>query len=869
MSAAVGQTTDWTLLTSEFNSGDHDSLLVNLLYGGWGHATGAAWFDDVRLEMLGSSLPTMSVAEAAEFFNTRIKPILSQRCFKCHGNNPDDLSGDLALTADYTIIKGGESGPAVDLASPENSLILEAINYESYEMPPDGKLPQDQIDLLTTWVKLGIPWGDKIEIAQTKAVEPDSTKREPPVNEETKKWWSFQKVVRPEPPQVKNESWIKNDIDRFVLAKLEAAGLQPPPPASRATLIRRAYYDLTGLPPTPAEVEQFEDDSRPDAYERLIDRLLDSPHYGEKWGRHWLDLVRYAESNSFERDGTKPFVWRYRDYVIRSFNSDKPYDQFLLEQLAGDELDNVTNETLIATGYYRLGAWDDEPADPLQAKYDDLDDILATTCQTTIGLTVNCARCHNHKIDPIPQKDYYRLLSMFNNIRRYGIRAEETVLDASVRTMGAAVSQADQQAYEANIADLQARIAAIEHRVKPDFIPVEHQEFQYAQNRIPLIAKRVGKLISEDEFAAYKKDVAALLDLKNNPPDGETKILCVKEDGSKLPETHVLIRGNAHVEGDLVTPGFLSVLSPPEPDIVPPKSGESTGARLAFAKWVIDPQHPLTARVMANRLWQFHFGRGIVRTTSDFGFQGTPPTHPELLDWLASEFVARGWQMKSMHRLIMTSAAYQMSSRYNEAAYAADPENNLFWRFDMRRLTAEEIRDSVLAVSGSLNLETMYGPSVFSELAPEVLAGQSRPGDGWGTSSESDRVRRSIYIHVKRSLKDPVLANFDSADTDFTCPVRFVTTQPTQALGMMNGKFTNQQAEVLAKRATLVAPDDLGGQVSMVLEQTTQRMPRQAEIDRGTAFILDLQENEHLPAAEALRCFCLLALNTNEFIYLD
>ena len=868
-SSPISGTNDWTEITTEFNSGQHDSLLVNLLFGGWGQATGTAWFDDVQLTEIGSSLPTMTQAEAAAFFDQKIKPILEQRCFECHGNDPADLSGELALTSQKSIFKGGESGPALDSQSPAQSLILAAINYEALEMPPDGKLPKSQIDLLTTWIKVGAPWGTEIAIAEGAIAPIKEKKPVPQVNAETKKWWSFQPVVRPQPPVVRNKSWIKNDIDRFVLARLESAGFAPARPASRHSLVRRVYYDLIGLPPTPAEVKQFVNDTDPQAYEKLIDRLLASPHYGEKWGRHWLDLVRYAESNSFERDGTKPFVWRYRDYVIRSFNQDKPYDQFLREQLAGDELPNANVETMTATGYYRLGAWDDEPVDPLQAKYDDLDDVLATTSQTMLGLTVNCARCHDHKIDPIPQSDYYRMLSFFNNIRHYGVRDEATVLDASVRSMGAATSAEEQSAYNARVAELDSKIKSIEDRVAQDFIPVEHQEFVYPRNRLALVHARVGKLINQQEFDTYRAQVQQLLDLKNDPPLGESKILCVKEQGSEIPKTNVLIRGNPHVLGDDVQPGFLTVLSPPEPEIAKPKSGESWGGRLALAAWITSPDHPLTARVMANRLWQFHFGRGIVRSTSDFGFQGLPPTHPELLDWLASEFVARNWSIKSMHRLIMTSAAYQMSSEFNVEAYAKDPANDLVWRFDMRRLSAEELRDSILAVNDTLNVDAMFGPSFFSELAPEVLAGQSRPGDGWGTSSEVDRSRRSIYIHVKRSLKDPLLANFDAADTDFTCPVRFVTTQPTQALGLLNGQFSDQQAEVFARQVTQRAPDNREQQVALVLQRVMQRDPNSDEVQRGLQLLDQFAHSDNLSADQAIKYFCLLAFNLNEFVYLD
>jgi hypothetical protein len=869
-SVPISGTNDWTEITTEFNSGSHDSLLVNLLFGGWGQAVGTAWFDDVRLEATSDALPVMTEADAATFFDNRIRPILEQRCLECHGNDPDDLAGELALNHLDAIVRGGESGPAIDLQAPADSLILEAINYETFEMPPDGKLPQADIDALTTWIKIGAPWGTPFEISKPIGDGDESHKKaEPEVNEETKQWWSFQPVRRPDPPAVADASWPHNDIDRFILAKLEAAGLTPAPPASRRTLIRRATYDLTGLPPTLAEVQQFVDDPDPDAFNKLVDRLLDSPHYGEKWGRHWLDLVRYAESNSFERDGTKPFVWRYRDYVIRSFNDDKPYDQFLCEQLAGDELPEVTTESIAATGYFRLGAWDDEPADPLQARYDDLDDILATTSQAMFGLTVNCARCHDHKIDPIPQADYYRLLAFFNNIRRYGVRDEKTVLDASVRSMGQAIDPQQQAEYERQIADLEARTRELEERVAADFIPVEIEEFRYPRNRIPMIQTRVGRVITQAEFESYRDSVGRLEKLKNNPPAGEVQVLCVKEQGSEPPRTNILIRGNPHVLGSSVDPGFPSVLSPPNPDIQAPRQGETWGGRLAFADWLTQPENPLTARVMANRIWQYHFGRGIVRTSNDFGFQGSPPTHPQLLDWLAAEFVARGWSLKSMHRLIMNSAAYQMSSVLDVAAYDHDPVNDLFWRFDVRRLTAEELRDSMLAVSDSLNLRSMYGPSVFSELAPEVLAGQSRPGDGWGESSPEDRARRSIYIHIKRSLKDPILENFDAADTDFTCPVRFVTTQPTQALGMLNGRFADAQAEALANRVRQLHPDDRGRQVEEVMARVTQRSPSAEEREGGLQMLDDLVRAEGCTEEQALKYFCLMALNLNEFVYLD
>ncbi len=864
-SEAVKGTQDWKKITTEFNSGDRRELLVNLLFGGWGRSVGQAWFDDVELFELAESLPKMTETEKIKFFESKVMPILEENCMDCH-SEADDLGGELALISRKMILEGGESGPAVDLKNPHNSILLDAINYGAYKMPPGGKLSKDEIDTITTWVKLGMPWTKE---SANKVLETEHGESSvPQVNETTKQFWSFQKVVRPDPPEVKNEKWISNGIDHFILSGLEAKGLSPASKASKAVLVRRAYYDLIGLPPTPEQVREFLRDESPNAFAKLVDRLLDSPQYGEKWARHWLDVVRYAESNSFERDGTKPFIWHYRDYVIRSFNEDKPYDQFLVEQLAGDELPKPTSESIVATGYYRLGQWDDEPADKDQAFYDDLDDILATTSQTMLGLTINCARCHDHKIDPIPQADYYKMLAFFINVRRYGVRGHNTVIDASTRQVGRAPSAEEKANFDKRVADLKSKMAEIEKIVKADFESVEHEDFQYDQNKIPLIRKRIEKkVITKKQFDQYNGWYRQLKQLRDNPPH-LYRVLCVKEHRRKPQDAYVLIRGNPRVKGKQVEPAFVSVLSPPEPSIVPLDKNESSGRRLALAKWIANSENPLTSRVMVNRIWQHHFGRGIVRTTSDFGFQGDKPTHPKLLDWLADEFVERKWSIKEMHRLIMNSSAYQMGSGFNKAAYDLDPRNDSFWRFDMRRLTAEEVRDSILAVSGRLNTKKMYGPSIFPVLSREVLAGQSRPGDGWGRSSDEDVRRRSIYIHVKRSLRVPLLANFDSADTDFTCPVRFNTTQPTQALGLLNSRFTNSEAVEFAK-VIAAARKEPADQVEEVLWRVTQRKPNQKEIDRGVNLMNHWKKADGLSDEKALAFYCLLAINLNEFIYLD
>ena len=597
--------------------------------------------------------------------------------------------------------------------------------------------------------------------------------------------WSFQPVRQTVPPAwaAQRQGEVPGHvIDTFIAERLRQKGLPVPKAATRTTLIRRVTYDLTGLPPTPEAVEAFVNDPSAQAWENLVDRLLESPHYGEKWGRHWLDLVRFAETNSYETDEAKPNAWRYRDYVIRAFNSDKPYDRFIREQLAGDELPDSGADGLIATGFYRLGIWDNDPADKELALYDQLDDLVATTGQVFLGLTVDCARCHDHKIDPISQRDYYSLLAFFRNIHPY-------------RNGG-------------------------------------------GTDEVPL------------------------------PGDKQAKALAVTEPGPVAPVTHLLRRGNPGSLGEEVQPGFPGVLGAFVPTVIPPVSGRSSGRRRALADWIASPDNPLTARVIVNRVFQHHFGRGLVRTTSDFGVQGSLPTHPELLDWLAGHFIQEGWSLKRLHRLILTSQSYQASATPTAEALKADPANDLFSRFDMRRLTAEEIRDSVLWVGGSGN-PRMYGPGMYVALPKEVLASQSVPGKGWGNSPKVEQARRSIYIHVKRSLLSPVLLSFDLAETDRSTPVRFATTQPTQALGMLNGSFFNEQARVLADRIRAEVGSQPRAQVRRALHRVTTRPPSDLEISRGVALLELLTSEEGLGATAALDAFCLLAFNLNEFLYLE
>ncbi len=719
-------------------------------------------------------------AEQIRFYETQVRPILETRCIKCHGGG-GKVKGGLRLDSRAAVVKGGELGSAVTPDQPDQSLMLQAIRYEDLEMPPGGKLPAGEQEILTRWVKEGLPWG----ASQPAATDAGPARARtgpsaPSAIAAARREWSHQPVVRPPVPRVKDGRWVRNPIDAFLLARLEAERLRPAPEADRVTLIRRLSYDFTGLPPTPEDVDAFLADRAAGAYERLVNRLLASPRYGEHWARHWLDLVRYGETNGYERDSAKPFAWRYRDYVIDAFNRDKPFDRFVREQLAGDESSPGSVEALIATGFYRLGIWDDEPADRPLARYDVLDGVVSTTGQVFLGMTVNCARCHDHKVDPVPQADYYRLLAFFNDVT-------------------------DQD----------------------------------------------GKNLRKVETAAGA----------GSGPAGRIEVMCVAE--RKRGPAHVLLRGNPAALGTEVGPGVPEVLG----------GGSATfsrdrGKRGALADWLTDPHNPRTARVLANRLWQYHFGRGIVPTPNDFGKLGEPATHPELLDWLAAETVAGGWRLKPIHRLIVLSATYRMSSRATPAELAADPSDRWFWRFPMRRLAAEEVRDAILAVSGELRLKA-GGPSVYPPIPQEVLAGQSVPGQGWHVSPPDEAARRSIYVHVKRSLLVPILATHDAADTDSSCPVRYTTTVPTQSLGLLNGAFANEQAAHLADRLRREAPGDPTAQVRRALRLTTAREPDPAEVRRDVDFIRSLEDRAGLDDRAALTQYALLVLNANAFLYLD
>jgi hypothetical protein len=699
-------------------------------------------------------------------------------------------------------------------------------------------------------------------------------------------WWAYEPIERPPVPEISGDAgdrlgslshkWVTNPIDAFILAKLAENGLAPAPPADKVALLRRATYDLTGLPPTPEEVSAFLADDSPDAFAKVVDRLLASPHYGEKWGRHWLDLVRYAETNGYERDSDKPNVWRYRDYVIRSFNEDKPYDQFVMEQLAGDELDEVTHESIIATGYYRLGIWDDEPTDPDQAFYDSLDDVVRTTGEVFLAMTVGCARCHDHKIDPILQRDYYSLLAFFENTYRnieqlefkktaFTLNTQETIATDEERQ----AAELQRQERDKEVEEIAKEVSAFEERILATLTKNDEDDIEIQPQRREEIIKERAADVLGDDLRAYERTKRRLQRARRQGDPPLPQALAIKENGGECPPTHVHLRGSCHALGDEVKPGFPAVLGFDPPTIpASDPSADSCGRRRALAEWLVDPANPLTARVMVNRIWQHHFGRGLVETSSDFGRAGSRPTHPELLDWLATEFVQRGWRLKTMHQLIMLSSTYRMSSAGNAEALAKDPTNQLFWRFNMRRQTAEEIRDSILSANGTLNLE-MFGPSVYPPMPQAVRATSSMPRAVWGDSPPDDQVRRTIYAKVKRSLLMPMLAAHDQADTDTSCPVRFATTVPTQSLSMLNSEFMNTQAKVLAERIAEEAGDDAEDRVELAMRLATSREPTEDEIEENVAFLQGVRDNFGKSKEEALQVFCLMVLNLNEFVYLD
>ena len=792
---------------------------------GWGCVFGLAW-QGVAVAM------TFGAANAADgtgtdFFERKIRPLLAEYCLSCHG--PEKQKGGLRLDSPAGIRGGGESGVIFQAGNPDESRLIRAVRYldPDFQMPPKQRLSERQVADLTTWVKLGAPLPAD-EAAS--AVRP--VRKEFQITADDRAYWAYQPVRRPRTPA------RVPAIDALIGEELHSRGIRPNPPATPRELVRRVYFDLLGLPPSPEVVAAYESDPAPDRYERLIDRLLAMPQYGERWGRHWLDVVRFAQSNGYERDGEKLLAWRYRDYVIRAFNDDKPYDRFIQEQIAGDELEDATAESVVATGFQRLGVFDDEPDDKLAAEFEALDDVLSTTGAAFLGLTIGCARCHDHKFDPIPQADYYSLLAFFRGVRPF---------------------ESARSSFES-----------------PGFAPlaaprdVRHWLSGLAAQEKPLQERLAAATNAEEK----KRVELELKKLSEQTPFEWT--LAVREAGPTPPPTRIFHRGNTATPGAEVQPAFLRVVTT-EPPRLPARTVDATssGRRLALAKWIASPQNPLTARVMVNRLWQHHFGRGLVKTTTDFGRAGIPPTHPRLLDWLAAEFVEGGWSVKRMHRQILLSATYRQSSRAdNPQALAADPGNTLLWHQNLRRLEGESVRDTILSIAGTLNHE-MGGRGFFPHLGGEVLAGQSRPGLDWDVSTAAERNRRSVYAYVRRTMAIPLLENFDYNNTTSPLGERAVTTVAPQALMLLNDDFLQQQAAALARRIVGEAGGDTDRQIERAYQLAVNRTPsaRELVIAKGlwqrqtSAFAAQAaQIRFHPDVASALATDYFLHLRADQFL---
>jgi hypothetical protein len=777
-------------------------------------------------------------------FEKDILPILARSCHECHGAETQESQLDLRTLA--AMLRGGDNGPAIVRGHPERSYLIDLISRG--EMPPDEneKLSPDQLALLRRWIKAGTPAEEKVG-----KISPRSF-----VSAEDRKFWAFNKPIKRALPKVQQIDRVRSPIDRFVLEKLATKGLSFSPDVDRVTLLRRAYFDLIGLPPTPAEIDAFLNDTRPDAYERLLQRLLESPHYGERWGRHWLDAAGFVDVRLFDGDLATIYLnegmSRYRDYVIRAFNADKPWDRFITEQLAGDELaDWKSAETftpeirdlLVATSFLRnIEDPTSEPQYGVKQRYDVLFDLMQTVSTSLLGLTMECSRCHNHKYDPISQRDYFRLMSCFES------------------------------AYNVN------DWLKPQQRWLADVSPAERQTIDQLNKTI------------DGETAGLQKELKSAEKSKNKKKADELKSRIAKLNGSKRsygriqalwdvgqsPQARLMRRGNYKTPGISLEPGFLEVLSTPNNLIAnrPPDTRQgSSGRRLALARWMTSREHPLTARVIVNRAWHHHFSVGIVATPGNFGHSGAGATHPELLDWLAVDFMEHGWSLKRLHKQIMTSTVYRQSSRRPQDPGAGservDPENKLLWRMNLKRLEAEIVRDAILAVSGKLD-RTAGGPPVMI----------TKPSDGLsmvvkGATPTSHR-RRSIYLLARRVYPLKFLEVFDAPIMPINCTKRANSATVLQSFTFLNGPFVIENAAHLAERVLKTSGDEPARQIETAYRLALSRQPTASEIRKCRAY-LDEQTTLHAgdkssgkpEPRKALADLCHMLLSTNEFLYVE
>jgi Protein of unknown function (DUF1553)/Protein of unknown function (DUF1549)/Planctomycete cytochrome C len=799
-------------------------------------------------------------ADGVAFFEQKVRPLLVKHCYECHSAGAKKLRGALRLDTRADTRKGGETGPAVVPGDLAKSLLVKAVRHadESLKMPPKAKLSAQEIADLEAWVKMGAP--DPRTAVAAKPNEPTNGRD----------LWSLQAVRAPALPAVKDASWPLASIDHFILAKLDEKGLRPAPAADKRTLIRRATYDLTGLPPTPAEVDDFLRDESPEAFARVVDRLLASPAYGERWGRHWLDVVRYADTAGDNSDYPIPQMYRYRNWVIDAVNRDLPYDEFVRRQLAGDLLpakdDADRHDKLIATGYLanarRFGSYADvgegKTTYPWYLTYEDTIDNLG---RTFLGLTINCARCHDHKFDPLSQADYYALYGFFQSTRYPwpGIELDKVQRNLVPLVQAERVAAAEKERRE--------QLAGLDTQLKD--LRVE----KAAADKAAQVAANVSSLAAATITARADKLLGAINSAKKAKEDVEKQPLPYptayavaegKSDGKrKVGNACIQIKGDPDRQGPEVPRRFPTVLG----GKTLPAEAKGSG-RLELANWIVDPENPLTARVMVNRIWQHHFGRGIAPTPSDFGKQGQPPTHPELLDHLATRFVASGWSVKAMHRLILLSRTYQMASTDDPANARIDVGNEFLWRFHRQRLDAESIRDTLLAVTGTLD-RSPGGPHPFPAM-PSWNYTQHNP---FKAAYETDR--RSVYLMTQRIQRHPFLALFDGPDTNASTATRTTSTTPLQALYLMNDPFVHARARDFAKRILAERADD-PARIERAYLLLFGRPPNSEEAAAASDYLARLTakpRSGNVPpdqlSAKAWESLSRALFLSNEFVYVD
>ena len=851
-------------------------------------------------------------------FENEIQPIFDARCSACHGGETPQSGLDLTSLA--SALKGGKHGPVILEGFSDKSILIRQL--QSGAMPPTGvgePINKAELELIRGWIDKG-NFADYVEVENP--LDRAFTETEAPeVTAEDRRYWAFRKPVAAAPPKIERTARARTPIDSFIISQLESRGLELSPRASKQTLLRRVYFDLWGLPPTPEETQAFLEDTRPDAYEQLIDRLLDSPKYGERWGRHWLDAVGYVDTTG--KDHSVDIVelaegmWRYRDYVIRSFQQDKPWDRFLTEQLAGDELVDWRNaetytpeiiEPLVATGYLRtiLDVTDEDISDRPPDRYDALFALLDKVSSNALGLTLACARCHSHKFDPIPQRDYYRFLSLFTSAynpsawiqpknrlhytvsksEREEIERHNQEIDTAVGRLSADIEKIRQPYREQRLAEKLEKLPEV---VRADTkLAVETEEDDRDEVQKYLVEK-FGPLveIAEEELdasiAGDHQEALSQLKKKVATWDSYRRELHQIQalwDGDGMPTIRLLQRGSVESPGPKVTPGFITALCAANEDCGAKPSenrvGATQGYRLALAEWLTDPDHPLTVRVIVNRIWQHHFGTGIVATPGNFGHTGSPPSHPALLDWLAVDFVEHGWKAKRLHKMIMTSAVYRQSSRRSsdprsERAAAEDPDNRLLWRMPMRRLEAEALRDSILAVAGRLD-ETAGGPSVELTARPDGLQVVS------GTGAAGGPTRRSVYLLARRTWPVTFLAAFDCPIIDTACSRPVPSAAPLHSLTVMNSEFVTENAREAANRAAALAGDRSNPHD---LVETTYRLlfSRKPSTQESEIALDHLESQQQLyvkanaSADEAfeksLANLVHMLVSSNEFLYVD